>query len=118
MVKNTQALTNNEIKLLILNGFFEKLNNIKIGPFNLMKKATTKQLIINPDIELSDLNNFTKSNGLGKFDSFVEFIISSYMSGLSDLIKEYIPYPANTKVKILPIISFNPTSEKVIQISI
>lgn len=117
--QDTKTLTGKEIRELIIKGFIKDLMDIKIGGINLFKSSTPKYCVVSPDIELTDLNNFLRNKGGGKVNSFVEFLSEMYATSTTRLIKKYLPYPVNEKVKMLPVLSFSPNPEnpKFIQFS-
>ena len=97
------SLSGKEIKDLIIKGFIQDLKEVKIGTFPLFIVATTKHCIVNPDISLQDVNGFILNKGGAKVQDFVEFLTEMYATGTSRLIKTYLPYPINEKVKMLPL---------------
>ncbi len=119
MANEDISLSGKEIRELIIKGFIKDLKEVKIGSINLFNVASTKHCIVNPDIDLTDVNAFLLNKGANKVESFVEFITEMYATGTTRLIKTYLPYPVNEKVKMLPLMSFSPALEnpKYIQFS-
>jgi hypothetical protein len=101
-------LTGRQIKEKLVNGFLEELKNIKINELPLFQQVTKKHCLVSPNIELTDLNAFLMSKGNTKVDSFIEFLTELYVTSTTRLIQKSLPYPANEKVKTLPVLSFTP----------
>ena len=104
-------LTGREIKELLIKGFIQDLKEVKIGTIKLFNIVTAKHCVVNPDIELRDINVHMMNNGANKIDSFVEFLTEMYATGTSRLIKNYLPYPINERIQMLPLLSFSPSPE-------
>jgi len=105
------TLTGREIKELIIKGFVQDLKEVKIGTINLFTTVTTKHCIVSPDIDLRDVNVHMMNNGANKIDSFVEFLTEMYATSTTRLIKNYLPYPINERIQMLPLLSFSPSPE-------
>lgn len=113
------TLTGKEIRELLIKGFFKDLKKIQLGTFDLFQTVTPKHCMVNPDIELSDLNSYLLNKGATKVNNFVEFLTEMYATSTTRLIKNYLPYPVNERIKNLPLLSFSPGKEnpKFIQFS-
>jgi len=119
MTEKEVTLTGNEIKNLMFTGLIEELKGVSLSGVPLITTINTKHCMINPDIEVSDLNSFLVQNGGQKVESFLDFIMEFYAVNTTKIIKDYLPYPINERIKTLPVVSFTPGKEnpKFIQFS-
>ena len=112
---DNKELTGPEIKKKIIEGFLKDISTIEINGFDLCRISPNKKAIfINDNIELQDLQMQVPG-----IDSFTDFIYGIYASNAPKIIKKHLPFPANEKVKDLPVLSLTPSSEnpKIIQIN-